>query len=239
MIILGVSIDKAVIARLNFKGEKFEILVDPEKAWEIKRGKNLCVEDALAYPEVYKNARASEVAPKELLQKVFGTTDIYQIALRIIKEGTFELTTEQKRKMIQQKKQEIANLISKRAIDPRTNTPHPPQRILNAMEKAGVRIDPFTDAELQVDGVIKEIRKLLPIKIEKAEIQLIIPPQFTGKVYNLIKSSGTIKDEKWLDNGDLLIILEMLSASKDTLFKKIADITHGNFQAKILKEAEV
>lgn len=236
---MSISIDKAVIARLNFKGEKFEILVDPEIAWEIKRGKNLNIEDALAYPEVYKNARASEVAPKELLQKIFGTTDINQIALKIIKEGEFELTTEQRRKMIQQKKQEIANLISKRAIDPRTNTPHPPQRILNAMEKAGVRVDPFIDAELQVDGVIKEIRKLLPIKIEKAEIQLVIPPQFTGKVYNLIKNSGTIKDEKWLEDGSLLIVLEMLSASKDVLFKKIADITHGNFQSKILKETEV
>ncbi|MCD6371098.1 MAG: ribosome assembly factor SBDS [Candidatus Aenigmarchaeota archaeon] len=236
---MSISIDKAVIARLNIKGEKFEILVDPEKALEIKMGKNVNIEDVLAYPAIYKNARASEIAPNDLLQKKFGTTDVYEIALRIIKKGEIQLTTEQRRKMIEQKKQQIAEIISKRGINPQTNLPHPPQRILNAMNQTGIKIDPFIDAELQVERIIKEIRKILPIKLEKVEIELIIPPQYTGKVYNIIKNAGEVNEEKWLEDGSLKINVEVLSGIRDDLFKKIGDITRGNFQSKIVKKVEV
>jgi ribosome maturation protein SDO1 len=176
-----ISVDKAVVARLKSKGMNFEILVDPRKAFEMKKGANINIQDILAYPAIYKDARKGEVAREEDLQKTFGTTDVFKIAEEIIKKGEFSLTTEQKRELIEEKKNQIANLISKRAINPQTNTPHPPQRILNAMESVGVNIDPFVDAEIQVERVLKAIKPILPIKFEKVLLQLKIPAEYSGK----------------------------------------------------------
>jgi len=100
--------------------------------------------DILAYPAVYKDVRSTENVPESELQKAFGTTDVFKIAEKIIKEGEIQLTTEQRRQMVEQKRNQIANIISKRGINPQTNSPHPPQRILNVMEKSGVNIDPFS-----------------------------------------------------------------------------------------------
>jgi len=234
-----ISVDKAVVARLKIKNLNFEILVDPRKAFEIKKGANVDIQEVLAYPAIYKDARKGEAAREEDLQKVFGTKDIYKIAEEIIKKGEFSLTTEQKRELIEEKKNQIATLISKRAINPQTNTPHPPQRILNAIEKAGVNIDPFIDAEVQVEKVLKAIKPLLPIKFEKVLLQIKIPSQFAGKAYGIIAKAGEVKNEEYLADGSLQIQIEIFSGVQEEFFRKLAEITKGNYESKVLKKVEV
>jgi ribosome maturation protein SDO1 len=214
-------------------------LVDPYKALEFKKGSNISLDDILAYPAIYRNARQSELASSEELQKSFGTTDVNKIAARIIKEGELQLTTEQRRQMLEQKKNQIATIISRRGINPQTNTPHPPQRILNVMEQSGVQIDPFQDAEQQIDKVIKAIKPLLPIKFQKILLQIKVPPQFAGKSYSIIKSFGNVKEEKWLNDGSLQVDIEVLAGLQDEFFQKISNLTHGQFESKIIKKEDI
>jgi ribosome maturation protein SDO1 len=236
---LVVGVDKAVIARLHYSGQKFEILVDPNKALDFKKGAKVEMNEILEYPAVYRDVRNTEMVGEQDLQKVFGTTDIMKIAQKIIKEGELQLTTEQRRAMVEQRRNQIVNIIAKKGINPQTNTPHPPQRILNVMEKAGVNIDPFIDAEMQVDRVLKEIKVLIPIKFQKVTLQLKIPPQFAGKTYTILKSSGTILNEQWLNDGSLQVSMQVLAGIQDELFQKLASLTHGQYESKVVKREDV
>jgi ribosome maturation protein SDO1 len=233
---LVVSIEKAVVGRLLVSGQRFEVLVDPEKALRIKRGENVDMRDALAYPAIYKDVRSASIAATKDLQSVFGTTDIFEIARKIIREGEIQLTTEQRRKMIEEKKNQIVSIISKKGVDPSTNAPHPPQRILNAIEKVGVKIDPFLDAEAQVDKVLEQIKPILPIKFQKILLQLKIPSQYAGKAISLIRKFGEMKSEEWLSDGSLQARVEVLAGVKNEFFEKISGLTHGNFESRILEE---
>lgn len=194
--------------------------------------------DILAYPSVYKDVRSSEASASQDLQKVFGTTDVFKIAEKIIKEGEVQLTTEQKRAMVEQKRTQIAAIISKRGINPQTNTPHPMQRILNAMQQAGATIDPFADAETQVDKVVNSIKPLLPIRFQKVTAQIKIPPEYSGKIHTILKESGTMKQEQWLNDGSLQVVIEMLAGVYDELVQKTANLTHGNFESKVIKRED-
>lgn len=236
---IPISLEKAVVCKLTVSGQKFEILVDPYKALELKKNSNIKIEDVLAYPAIYKDARQGEAVSSQDLQKAFGTTDINKIAIRIIKDGELQITTELRRQMIDQKKNQIANIISKRGINPQTNTPHPPQRILNAMEQAGIQIDPFQDAEHQIDKVLKAIKPLLPIKFQKLILQIKVPAQYAGKSYSIIKSFGNIQQENWLGDGSLQANVEILAGLQDDFFEKISSLTHGQFESKILKREDV
>jgi ribosome maturation protein SDO1 len=233
---LVVSIEKAVVSRLLVSGQRFEVLVDPEKALRIKKGENVDMREVLAYPAVYKDVRSAEVVAMKDLQNIFHTTDIFEIAKRIIKEGEIQLTTEQRKKMIEEKKNQIVNIISKKGVDPRTNSPHPPQRILNAIEKAGVKIDPFLDAEAQVEKVLESIKTILPIKFQKILVQIKVPPQYSGKIISVIRNFGSVKNEEWLSDGSLQVRIEILAGVKSDFFNKISNLTHGNFESRILEE---
>ncbi len=239
MCFITVSLEKSVVSRLTISGQKFEVLVDPYKALEIRKGSNVNMEDVLAYPAIYRDVRQSQIASQQDLQKIFGTTDVNKIAARIIKEGELQLTTEQRREMIEQKKNQIANIISKRGINPQNNMPHPPQRILNAMEMAGVKVDPFEDAELQVDKVLKAIKTILPIKFQKVLLEIKLPPQYAAKSYNLIKSLGNIQQENWLNDGSLKLNIEILAGIQEEFYQKISSLTHGNYESKILKKEDI
>jgi len=235
---LVVSIEKAVIARLHHSGKKFEILIDPYKALELKRGMKVDMNEILAYPAVYRDVRNTEVVPESELQKTFGTTDVFKIADRIIREGELQLTTEQRREMVDNKRTQIANIISKRGINPQTNSPHPPQRILGAMDKAGVNVDPFLGAEMQIEKVLKAIKPIIPISFQKVTIQLKIPAQFAGKSYTVLKNYGRIVSEQWLNDGSLQINLQILAGIQEELYQKVSSLTHGQFESKIVKKED-
>lgn len=233
-----VSIEKAVIARLQHSGKKFEILIDPYKALKLKKGEGVDMSEILAYPAIYRDVRSTEAVPESELQAVFGTKDVFKIAEKIIKEGELQLTTEQRREMVEGKRNQIANIISKRGINPQTNSPHPPQRILTAMGKAGIIIDPFLEVEAQVERVLKEIKPIIPISFQRVTIQIKILPQFSGKVYSVLKNYGDIKKEQWLNDGSLQVSLQMLAGMQEEFFQKIASLTHGQFESKIIKREE-
>lgn len=214
-------------------------MVDPNKALELKKGMKINMDEILATPGIYRDVRNTERVSDQDLQKVFGTTDVFRIAEKIIKEGELQLTTEQRRQMVEQKRNQIASIISKKGINPQTNTPHPPQRILNAMDQAGVNIDPFVDAEMQIDKAVKAIRPILPLKFQKVTFQIKIPAQFAGKMYSTLKSSGTITNEQWLNDGSLQVNLEIMAGMQDELFQKISGVTHGQFESKVVKREDI
>ncbi|MCD6403501.1 MAG: ribosome assembly factor SBDS [Candidatus Aenigmarchaeota archaeon] len=233
-----VSVEDAVVCRLKTQGMEFEILVDPDKALEFKKGKSYDLSEILAVPEVYRDVRKALRASEEELKRAFGTSDVWKIAERIIREGSLQLTTEQRRRFIEEKKKEIVNLIARRAVDPRTNLPHPPQRILNAIEQSGVNIDPFQDAELQLERVVKSIKPLIPIKFQKVTIEVKVPVEYTSQAYGIIKSLNVVSQD-WGSDGSLKAVIEIPAGIQDEVFAKLAKATKGNFETKVLKREDM
>lgn len=236
---MSASIDKSVVARMHHQGQKLEIMVDPDKALAFKRGAKVDMNDVLAMPTVYHDVRDTKKVAEQDLQKLFGTTDVFKIAERIIKNGELQLTTDQRRAMVEQRKTQVCDIISKRGINPQNNMPHPMQRITNALDQCGVNIDPFVDAELQVDKVIKEIKKILPIAFQKLVVEVKIPSQFAGKAYTVLKGSGEMLKENWLNDGSLQVNLKILAGIQADFFQKVSNLTHGQFESKIVSRESV
>lgn len=218
------------IARIEKKGTVFEILVDPDRALEYRLGKNVPVSKIVVYEEVYKDSRKGSRASEEELRKAFGTTDFLKIAETILKEGTIQVTAEQRRRLIEDKKKSIVDFISKNAIDPRTNLPHPPQRIELAMEEAGVTIDPFQDAKEQAMKIIEKLRTILPLKIGVIKLQIRLPGDVVGKSYGLIKNMGKIIKEEWRKDGSWMSIVEVPTGLHLDLIDRLTRIAGGRIE---------
>lgn len=229
-----VTLDNAIIARLEFHGEKFEILVDPHLGYMYKTGKKTDLANVLAAEEVFKDARKGDRHKSDAIKKAFGTEDIQEIAKKILKDGEIQLTTEQRKQMLEEKRKRIVAILARECVDPRTGAPHPPQRIEKAMEESGVKVDPFKDAEAQIDGVVKELRILLPLKFEKVKIAVKIPAEIAVKAYGSIKEFG-IQKEEWLKNGDLVALVEMSAGLQGEFYDKINRATSGRCETKIVK----
>jgi len=230
-----VSLDKAVVARLKVGGETFEILVDPYLAVEYKKGTKASLEQLLGAEEVFRDASAGKKAAEEVMKKALGTIDLAEAVDKILTKGEIQLTTEQRKEMLEEKRKQVIALISRNSINPQTNAPNPPARIESAMEEARVDIDPFKGAQEQVDHVVKLIRPILPIRFETLNMAVKIPATYAGNAHRVIKEFGTVKKEEWSSAGDLLTMLEMPAGLQDEFYNKMNSLTHGEVKIKIIK----
>lgn len=233
-----IPLEKAIIVKYEKGDHRFEILVDPEKAWEIKEKKDITLignlDDILASPDVYKDARKGERVSESELKEHFNSEDRKYIIFRIITDGTLHLTTDQKRKMQEEKRKQIVAIIASQAIDPTTNLPHPVSRIERAMEEAGVHIDPLKPAERQVDEIVNKLRPIIPIKIARARIEVRIPPEHASRVYGYLKQLKPVKTD-WKNDGSLEAVIEIPAGMQTEVFEKLNSMTHGNVYSKLIQ----
>jgi ribosome maturation protein SDO1 len=222
---------KTVIAKYAVGGKNFEIFVDSDQAYEYISGKRSDPLAALEVDEIFSDANKGERQSAEAVKKAFGTEDRAKIVETILKKGNVPVTTEQRNKMLEEKRKQIITIIATNSIDPRTGAPHPAQRIENAMKEVRVQIDPFKNATEQVDSVVKQLSVRLPIKFATARMDVIIPAEYANRCYGLLKQYG-LKSEKWLDNGSLNAEVEFPAGLQGEFFEKLNSFTKGNAIAK-------
>lgn len=225
-----------VIARLARGKLRFEIIVDAEKAWKYRSGKKIDIYEIVEGDVIYTDARKGLKASEEDIKRIFGTTDFYKVAERILKEGELQLTAEQRRELIESKKKQIIEYIARNCVDARTGLPIPLKRIELALEKVKVGIDPFKPVEVQVTEVLKELRKVLPLKMEKVLVGIKIPPQYIGRVQGYILKVGKLVRSEYQSDGTWIVEIEIPAGIQTSLIDKIASLTKGSAEVKIISK---
>jgi len=220
-------------ARIKILGERFEIVVDPDKAIEFKEGKQLPIDEVCKAFQVFKDANKGIIANNEELQKAFHTTSFEEIAKKILSEGEIQLTTAYREHLREQRLKEIIDLIHRQAVDPRTKMPVPVQRLELAIKQAHVVVNEFKKAADQVQEVIKKLRPILPLSIETVKVQIIVTPEYSSKIYGWLKRFD-VKQEQWLNNGGLQCIVELPAGLKSEFVDELNHKTHGSVEVKIL-----
>lgn len=229
-----VSLDEAVVIRHKTHGENYEIFVDADRALDYKSGEDIKLSEILASDTVFKDASAAEKASEEHLLKLYGASDMQQVLKAILVKGQLHLTTEQKRRMHDERFKQVASIIAQNAINPQTGSPHPLNRIEAAMQQAKVEIVMHKSAKEQVDKVLKKLKPILPIKFERLRIALHIPANHAGKLYHLISEIAQLVKEDW-KGQDQYLLVEIPAGMQDELFTRINGATHGEVEAKVVK----
>jgi len=228
-----VKMSDAVIARYEKEGEKFEILVDPDLSMDLKKGKKVNFNELLAIDTIFKDSNKGTEASPETINKVFGTREIEKIVEKIIKEGRVQLTTEQRKRILEQRKRELIDFISRNAINPQTKTPHPPARIENVLEEAKIHVDPTKSVQEQLPEIMDKIKLLIPISLEKIKIAFKIPSAYAGKASHILHKYE-LTQEEWTSDGSLVAVLELPSGAKEDLLNELNNLTKGDIESKIL-----
>ncbi len=228
-----VKLEEAVVAKYTKGKDHFEILVDPDLALKLKRGQAVNMDDLIATDDIYSDAKKAERHEEVDIKKVFGTTDIREIAKKIVIEGEIQLTTEQRKNLREEKRKAIIEFISKNAMNPQTQAPHPPARIETALNELKITVDEFKDVNTQVNEILPKLRTLLPISMEKVQVGVRVPVQFVSATLNVLHKYE-IKKQEWQNDGGLIAVIELPGGMKQELFDKLNHASHGEIATKLL-----
>ena len=223
------------VVRYSHEGEKFEILVKPDPALDYKLGKKKDLSGVLVSDDVYTDSGKGTKPSSEKLSKAFNTEDQTEIAKIILQKGDLNLTTDQRRKMVEEKKKQVVAFIVKTYVDPKTHLPHPPLRIEQAMKDGRVSIEPQKNVEEQVKDVVEKLRSIIALKSENLQLEITIPAQYASQSYAVLKSVGSLKNEEWQNNGSLKAILEIPAAARPNVIDRLGSITKGSATVEVMQ----
>lgn len=216
-----VSLDDAVLARLEKGGSRYEILVDPELVDEWKKDHDsVSLDDLLATDEIWNDARSGDRPTTDALESVFGSTDLLTCVEKILIDGNIQLTTVQRKNLIAEKRTKIIHQIATTATDPRTKLPHPKTRIELALDEIKFSIDPFLSLERQVQDAIKQLKPVIPLAFITVRLAFKVPGSDYGGVHRLLRES--IKKEEWLSDGSWVCVVEAPGGMKNELISQVA-----------------
>jgi ribosome maturation protein SDO1 len=223
---------KSTTVKLIMGNDKFEILVKPDLALEYKLGKRNDLSSILISDEIYSDANKGSRVSDDKLKKHFKTTNSTEIIKQILTKGELNLTTDQRRKMVEEKRKQIIQYINKNFVDPKSKLPHPIPRIENALEDVRVVIDPFKKAEDQIKLVVDSLRKVLPLASETLNLTITIPKSSASNSISFIKSSGSMISEEWLSDGSLKVRIEINAGIRGNFLDRLGSLTKGTAQVK-------
>lgn len=256
-----INLGNNIIGRLEKSGRRFEMLLDPDEAWKAKKyireeinrrlkdgseksrlspqeiidDPNIPLENIFESFIVFEDLRRGKKATDGDMEVVFDTTEGRTIAAHILLDGDIQWTRKQRDEEKEKKLRQIINIISKNAINPQNKKPHPPERIEKAIEEASVKIDLIKNPEEQVDDVVKQIRSIIPIKMEQIELAVKIPTSFTAKGYNIVAQMAHIKKDEWQSDGSWVAVITLPAGLQMELMDKLNKLTHGRVETKLLK----
>jgi len=223
------------LAKLKKGGAVFEIQVEPNLAIDYKQGKEIDIKDVLMSQQIFADMKKGLFASEDKMQELFGTIEPLEVAKKIIDNGEIQLTAEFREKLRQEKRKKIINIIHRNAIDPKTGHPHPPNRIEAAIEEAKVKIDEMKSAEEQVEGIIKKLLPIIPIKFDTKKIQLEIKSSYAQQCIGTIKNMSNSVEQTWDNSGSLVATVVIPAGLIEDFFDKLNSITHGTLNSKIIE----
>jgi len=219
-----VSLDNAVLARMEKGGKRYEILVDPDLVDAFKTDPNsVKVDDFFAMDEVFHDARGGERPTEDAIENTFQTQDIVEIGKIILEKGSIQLTTNQRKAMVERMRQKIVHHIQSQAVDPKTKSPHPATRIELALEESRYSVDPFKNLDQQIKDAIDKLKPLIPLSFETTRLAFKVPGSGYGGAMRILRPFQV--KEGWLEDGSWACVVDIPAGMKGELIGQIMRVS--------------
>jgi ribosome maturation protein SDO1 len=217
-------------ARVKKKGKHFEVLVDLDEALKVRKGEGDLTQAVLT-EAVFHNLKSGEHAAVIDLENCFGTSDLMEVAEKIIKEGEVVRTAESMKGEQTEKYKQVVDFLVRNAVSPE-GTPYTPDRIMKALGEAHVNVK-NKPIESQVEEILDQLGRVLAVKIERKKVKLVVPAVHTGRAYGIVKEFMVKED--WKNNGDLEVLVEVPAGLVMDFYDRINSATQGSVLSEEVK----
>jgi len=226
------------VVRYKHGKTNFEVACKVGTVLKYRKGQ-LAFENVLSSEEIWKDIKKGDRPSADELKTTFNTDDVKAIAKMIVDKGDVQLTDNERKEILEKKRNEIINYIHKYYIEPKTKTMIPITRIDSALTEIKVRIDPDQPTEKQIQEIIKKLPGVLTIK--RAEISGVVSTthQYLAQVSGVLKKYNvTIQGENYTSAGCEYSVA-MVPGDYDKIISDLNTTTKGDYDFKIDGQAAV
>lgn len=205
--------------------------VTPYREGKLGRDKVLIID------EIFKNSSKGDRAKGSELQEVFGTENMNDCINMMLEKGDYPLSTEERKKKVEEKRAEIKNYIFSNYTDEK-GLRFPMTRVEAALAEMKAKIDGDTPTDKQLKPILKKLPEIIRVKKRQGVRGVFrIRHQYLGKCQSVIQMNSTVLSERYVAKG-AIIEVSLLPQQQDYLLETIAKLTDGQFKFDILADGE-
>ncbi|MDD3175918.1 MAG: ribosome assembly factor SBDS [Candidatus Nanoarchaeia archaeon] len=218
------------VVKIKTHGKYFEVAIDPDKTVEYKEGKEIPMSEIVQAEHIFTDMKKGLFASPEDLEEAFGTSDALKVTKIMLDKGEIQFTHAYRQKLHDQKFRKIVTTIHRMAIDPRTNLPHPINRIEAALEEAKIKIDDAKSADKQIKEIVIKLQPIIPLSIEEFSYSIHVPVHYAKNIQKVLKAEATILNEKWLGESGAIFNIKVPAGRSRDLMEQLNSQTHASVQ---------
>ena len=216
------------------KYKNLELLCKPNTVNKY-RDRKTSVDQVLLSDVIYKSIKKGERVKDNDLLSIFNTTDMNECIKIMLDKGNYQISAEERKEKIEQKRREIIGYVSRNYVDSKNKLPIPITRIEAALETLKIKIDPDIPTNKQLDVILKKLPTVMPMKKQNGmNAELRVPHKYLGGTNNVIRKYGVIVSERYDSYGGIYEISLPANESEE-LFKDMTKLTKNDYKFEIIK----
>ncbi len=232
-----VRVDEAFELRYRKKGQQLEVLVDFDKLNEFKKSPDkVSVYDVLADTKIFKDQKKGDIASDNFLLEIFQGKSEEEILKEILLKGECQIPTAFLNKLREEKKMQVINYIVENATNPQTKGKYTPTMIESEVNKLRFNFDPNISFQNQAEDVIKLLKKVMPISMERIILEIKIPGQYCGAFYGPFRRYGKVTKEYFDRESNLRLHIEISESQVDEVASYIKNHSNGEGEYFVSKD---
>jgi ribosome maturation protein SDO1 len=229
--------EKPILVRLKLPKHTVEVLCHANTVKDYKEGKIKNIEKVLVSDKIYKNASRGEVFSKKEIEAAFfdkekdEPMDEAAILDRIIRTGTAQITVDETREAIVQKRKEIIHYICANFVDPKSGSKIPQTRVEAALDNIkGLTIDDKRAAQVQANELLRKIIDTgLALKKNELEGSVTVPQKSLGGAKGIIQKWCSINGTPDYKSDNVVFKIGLSPGDWDIFMKEMSSATGGDF----------
>lgn len=203
-----IKLTNVSVVRMKKGKKRFEIACYQNKVQDWRSGIEKDLDEVLQIHQVFLNVSKGQVAPHDMLQKAFGTSDLDKIILVILKKGEIQLSGKERSQHMAQLQKEVLNIISTKCVNPKTKKRYPPTMIGKSLKELKYNMTNARNAKTKALEAIRLLveKQIIPIARAQMELRIMVKNKKFMKVEtDITPILGTIKSKDNIE-GDLEIV---------------------------------
>ncbi|GAA5961937.1 hypothetical protein JCM8115_001616 [Rhodotorula mucilaginosa] len=207
----AIKLTNVSVVRLKKGGKRFEIACysNTVRAW--RTGAQTDLSEVIQIESVFTNVSKGAVASADDLQKAFGTSDVKEVMMQILKKGELQVGEKERAVELEELRREICTEVASRCVDPNTQRPHTVGMIEKAMNEIGYNVQGSKVAKAQALDLIKvlQAKKTLPIARAQMRVRVTMSSKEGKKLKEKIMPLVTkVEDDEWSEEWELVALID-------------------------------
>ncbi|KAI3628970.1 hypothetical protein CBS9595_000042 [Malassezia furfur] len=169
------------------------------------------LDEVVQIENVFLNVSKGQVAPNEDLNKAFGTTNVSEILIEILKKGELQVGDKERSHELTNLWREIATQLAQSCVEPASQKPYTVGMIEKAMKEVHYSVKTGKSAKSQSLDVLKllQAKNTIPIQRARMRVRVTLAPKDGKRLKDkLVALFEDVEDEDYSDEWELIGTIE-------------------------------